>query len=103
MKPSESSSEPSTRITTKKGPCKYGDPFCPCQDGDQCHYEGINPMKPPNEYQSCPKCGTRWLANETLPCPSCNAAPPAQPARMSAQAWHESSPCPFCVDVTDIS
>src|SRR5205807_8097967 len=27
--------------------CKYGDPFCPCQDGDTCHYEGENPMKPP--------------------------------------------------------
>lgn len=21
-------------------PCKYGDPACPCQDGDTCHYEG---------------------------------------------------------------
>ena len=19
--------------------CKYGDPVCPCQDGDPCHYE----------------------------------------------------------------
>jgi hypothetical protein len=19
--------------------CAYGDPFCPCQDGDACHYE----------------------------------------------------------------
>ncbi len=28
--------------------CKYGDPLCPCQDGDMCHYEGPNPMKPPN-------------------------------------------------------
>jgi hypothetical protein len=27
-------------------PCKYGDPFCPCEDGDQCHYEGENPMTP---------------------------------------------------------
>jgi len=27
--------------------CKYGDPTCPCQDGDMCHYEGPNPMKPP--------------------------------------------------------
>jgi len=27
--------------------CKYGDPLCPCQDGDQCHYEGKNPMTPP--------------------------------------------------------
>lgn len=28
--------------------CKYGDPTCPCQDGDPCHYEGENPMSPPN-------------------------------------------------------
>ena len=27
--------------------CKYGDPFCPCQDGMLCHYEGPNPMTPP--------------------------------------------------------
>ena len=27
--------------------CKYGDPACPCQDGDTCHYEGENPMTPP--------------------------------------------------------
>lgn len=27
-------------------PCKYGDPSCPCQDGDPCHYEGENPMNP---------------------------------------------------------
>ena len=32
------------RLTTK---CKYGDPLCPCQDGDACHYEGDNPMTPP--------------------------------------------------------
>ena len=25
--------------------CKYGDAFCPCQDGDSCHYEGKNPMR----------------------------------------------------------
>jgi hypothetical protein len=27
--------------------CKYGDELCPCQDGDLCHYEGENAMKPP--------------------------------------------------------
>lgn len=27
--------------------CKYGDPSCPCQDGDSCHYEGENPWTPP--------------------------------------------------------
>ena len=30
--------------------CKYGDPTCPCQDGDICHYEGENPMSVPPEY-----------------------------------------------------
>ena len=29
-------------------PCLYGDPCCPCQDGDPCHYEGENPMRPPS-------------------------------------------------------
>lgn len=24
--------------------CPYGDPTCPCQDGDPCHYEGDDPM-----------------------------------------------------------
>lgn len=30
--------------------CKYGDPTCPCQDGDPCHYEGDNPMLVRPEY-----------------------------------------------------
>lgn len=30
--------------------CKYGDPCCPCQDGDPCHYEGENPMTPPDQH-----------------------------------------------------
>ena len=33
--------------------CKYGDPTCPCQDGDPCHYEphGDTPaMNVPPEY-----------------------------------------------------
>lgn len=30
--------------------CKYGDPICPCQDGDACHYEGADPMNVPPEY-----------------------------------------------------
>lgn len=30
--------------------CKYGDPFCPCQDGYLCHYAGKNPMAPPVKY-----------------------------------------------------
>jgi len=39
--------------------CKYGDPFCPCQDGDMCHYEGPNPWSPP---KVCPKCGLSLLS-----------------------------------------
>jgi len=30
--------------------CKYGDPTCPCQDGDMCHYEGDNPISVPPEF-----------------------------------------------------
>jgi len=33
--------------------CKYGDPYCPCQDGDACHYEpsqGTPAMAVPPEY-----------------------------------------------------
>lgn len=27
-----------------RAPCPHGDPTCPCQDGDSCHYEGPDPM-----------------------------------------------------------
>lgn len=27
--------------------CKYGDPTCPCADGDSFHYEGENPWPKP--------------------------------------------------------
>lgn len=30
--------------------CRYGDPLCPCRDGDPCHYEWDGdspPMRPP--------------------------------------------------------
>lgn len=30
--------------------CKYGDSYCPCQDGDICHYEGEDPMPYPRRY-----------------------------------------------------
>jgi hypothetical protein len=36
-----------TNYPPKEKTCKYGDKSCPCQDGDTCHYEGKNPMKPP--------------------------------------------------------
>lgn len=32
--------------TEQERRCKYGDPYCPCQDGDTCHYEGKDPMAP---------------------------------------------------------
>jgi hypothetical protein len=31
--------------------CKYGDPFCPCQDGDTCHYKDENPWPLPSTEQ----------------------------------------------------
>jgi hypothetical protein len=43
------------------GACPYGDPTCPCQDGDPCHYEpmpnapteeGKLPMLPPRKEQT---------------------------------------------------
>lgn len=30
--------------------CPYGDPYCPCQDGDPCHYEGDDAMNAPFEW-----------------------------------------------------
>ena len=41
--------------------CKYGDALCPCQDGDQCHYEGKNPMTPPRP---------EFIGGETPPPPN---------------------------------
>ncbi len=26
-------------LTRNRERCRHGDPFCPCQDGDPCHYE----------------------------------------------------------------
>lgn len=37
----------SPALPEPKPACKFGDPLCPCQDGDACHYEGANPMTPP--------------------------------------------------------
>lgn len=41
--------------------CKFGDPSCPCQDGDMCHYEGPNPWSPPSEQQQM-----EWAAKASL-------------------------------------
>ena len=54
--------------------CKYGDPTCPCQDGDMCHYEGPNPMQP----RYCADCGA--LLDVFGTCPQ---ADPRDAARMS--------------------
>ncbi len=40
-------------------PCPYGDSACPCQDvvdgrRDPCHYEGDDPMTPPNAPRESP-------------------------------------------------
>ena len=37
--------------------CQFGDPFCPCQDGDACHYvaypweKEVRAMAPPTKEQ----------------------------------------------------
>lgn len=39
-----------------KGQCPHGDPYCPCQDGDPCNYEGApdgtKGMKPPTKKEA---------------------------------------------------
>jgi len=37
------------QLSELRKPCKYGDPLCPCQDGDMCHYDGPNPWRPPSQ------------------------------------------------------
>lgn len=32
-------------LAAKVGACIGNDPYCPCQDGDLCHYEGDDPME----------------------------------------------------------
>jgi hypothetical protein len=32
---------------TASAACPHGDRFCPCPDGDTCHYEGANPLPAP--------------------------------------------------------
>ena len=46
-------------VPTKEPPkeCPYGDPYCPCQDGDQCHY--VDDAGPPaTAAWPCEHCGT---------------------------------------------
>ena len=51
-------------------PCKYGDPTCPCQDGDMCHYEGPNPMTPPREACHCSKYNLSHIKEPDCPWPA---------------------------------
>jgi hypothetical protein len=44
--------------------CKYGDPTCPCQDGDMCHYEGPNAWPPPAEGKFMPEPSNLDLLHE---------------------------------------
>ena len=39
-------------------------------------HSGPYKMESRNDYQVCLKCGTRWFANEVLPCPKCAGAAP---------------------------
>lgn len=36
---------------SRSRPCPFGDPYCPCQDGDPCHYAGKNPWPAPLLYR----------------------------------------------------
>ena len=38
-------------------PCPHGDPSCPCQDGDPCHYED-DEGPPATAALACEHCGT---------------------------------------------
>ncbi len=41
-------------LASNRTGCKFGDPSCPCQDGDQCHYTGEGAWPPPiDEIRSC--------------------------------------------------
>lgn len=51
----------------KDGGCKGGDPTCPCQDGDQCHYEGDNPMVPRNKTGARPLTDEEWREFQQIP------------------------------------
>jgi hypothetical protein len=40
--------------------CVYGDPFCPCQDGDSCHYRPVGESeawRPPDSFWRPVPCG----------------------------------------------
>jgi hypothetical protein len=39
-----------------------------------------------NDYQTCPNCDTRWLANEKLQCPKCGPVAP-EPPQTAEQFW----------------
>jgi hypothetical protein len=40
--------------------CLYGDPYCPCQDGDACHYRQVGEslaLQPPADWWHSALCG----------------------------------------------
>jgi hypothetical protein len=37
--------------------CRHGDPYCPCQDGDTCHYAGPDAWPPPPTVELSCHCG----------------------------------------------
>ena len=46
-------------------PCAFGDPYCPCQDGDACHYvdvPGSPAMTPPGEERDSERALARAMA-----------------------------------------
>lgn len=43
--PVDSAPQASEGATEDVGRCRYGDPACPCQDGDACHYEDVGDTK----------------------------------------------------------
>lgn len=38
---------PTERLPAEPKTCPYGDPYCPCPDGDACHYEWDYERKTP--------------------------------------------------------
>lgn len=59
-------------------PCKYGDPLCPCQDGDMCHYEGPNPMAAPQPL-GVPRSGGEQIPRQGPRSTQQNLQPEASP------------------------
>ncbi len=51
--------------------CPHGDPHCPCQDGDACHYEDVGDSKAwpaPEPVKVCPICLHAYSGNHCTIC-----------------------------------